>query len=257
MGCLHFAKKTFVMKDEKASESSRPRQNTMASLLSKPHFVFPTAFLLRAILVIYGLYQDAHSPMKYTDIDYFVFTDAAQFVSENRSPYARDTYRYTPLLAWILLPTTWDSSWFSFGKVLFAGGDMATGWLIAKILQDKVPPEKALKFACIWLLNPMVAQISTRGSSEGLLGVMVTALLWSVMRRKILVAGVLLGFAVHFKIYPFIYALSVFLWLDKEKSLTQRISSPSCIGVAAASFLTFMALNLAMYHLSVAPTNPK
>ena len=52
--------------------------------------------------------------------------------------------------------------------------------------------ERALKFACIWLLNPMVATISTRGSSEGLLGVIVMVILWAITRGYVKLAGAVL-----------------------------------------------------------------
>lgn len=36
--------------------------------------------LLRGGLILYSEYHDAHSVVKYTDIDYRVFTDAARFL---------------------------------------------------------------------------------------------------------------------------------------------------------------------------------
>lgn len=39
--------------------------------------VIGLAILLRALLIVYGAYQDAHSALKYTDVDYRVFSDAA------------------------------------------------------------------------------------------------------------------------------------------------------------------------------------
>ena len=227
--------------------------------------VFSAAVLLRAIFLVYGLLQDAYSPMKYTDIDYFVFTDAARFIARGRSPYARDTYRYTPLLAWLIYPTTWGGLWFSFGKVLFAIGDIVAGWMMFRILRSyhNMPQERALKFASIWLLNPMVATISTRGSSEGLLGVIVIALLWAVLAQRIAVAGLLLGFAVHFKIYPFIYAASIVWWMDEARAsrgqMTTIKGSSSTVTkvrqfptrdrllLAVYSLITFAGLNAAMY----------
>ena len=45
--------------------------------------------LLRVALIIYSEWHDAHSVVKYTDVDYRVFSDAARFVlnptSENRA----------------------------------------------------------------------------------------------------------------------------------------------------------------------------
>lgn len=229
-------------------------------IFARPWVVFSAAVGLRAGLLVYGLFQDAFSPLKYTDIDYYVFTDAARYSAKGQSPYTRDTYRYTPLLAWILHPTTWGPFWFSFGKALFALSDVVAGWLIWSVLRStrKMDSERALKFASIWLLNPMVAQISTRGSSEGLLCVMVVALLWAVLAKRIMLAGVLLGLAVHFKIYPFIYAASIVWWLDEGKDepltrfqdpafLISSLLNRSRVTLAMWSLITFASLNAAMY----------
>jgi len=40
------------------------------------------AGIVRLLLYAYGLWQDAAMTVKYTDIDYIVFTDAARFVSQ-------------------------------------------------------------------------------------------------------------------------------------------------------------------------------
>ncbi|KAF1934375.1 glycosyltransferase family 50 protein [Didymella exigua CBS 183.55] len=238
----------------------------LSGFFRSPLLVFTTASFLRAVFLLYGLWQDANSPMKYTDIDYFVFTDAARFISYGHSPYARDTYRYTPLLAWMIYPTTWPGTlWFSSGKSLFAIGDVVAGWMMYRILREYrgLEKERALKFASIWLLNPMVATISTRGSSEGLLGVFVTALLWAVLAKEMVLAGLLLGFAVHFKIYPFIYAASIVWWLDEtsvgrvSKSRTRGsvfaqllvFINSQRITIAIAGTVTFALLNIGMYQM--------
>ena len=228
----------------------------MHPLFTTPRLLL-AATLLRLVFLLYGLYQDAHSPVKYTDIDYLVFTDAARFVARGRSPYRRATYRYTPFLAWLLLPTTWTSApggptvWFSFGKLVFAVADVLAGWLMIRIVrlpasvapvaetgrltrkkaQQQSPPpplevdeQMALKYAAIWLLNPMVATISTRGSAEGLLAFLVLATLYALLRGRTVLAGALLGASVHFKIYPFIYAGTFLLYLQPSRlpTLLQR-----------------------------------
>ncbi|KAL8662923.1 MAG: hypothetical protein Q9168_008185, partial [Polycauliona sp. 1 TL-2023] len=258
----------------------------MSSSYFTPTRVFTTAIALRIIFLLYGLLQDAYSPFKYTDIDYMVFTDAARYVSQGLSPYERETYRYTPLLAWILIPTSWPGTfWFSFGKLLFAISDVVAGWFIFIILQAPTPErgamttERALKYACIWLLNPMVATVSTRGSSEGLLAVMVVALLWAVIRRRIVLAGILLGLSVHLKIYPFIYGASIVWSLESPPDFSPtskpvhknsaadtgpteqlffinpilRFFNVSRITFIISSLLTFISLNVLMYSIYSTP----
>ncbi|RWA12384.1 hypothetical protein EKO27_g2697 [Xylaria grammica] len=204
---------------------------TITALVSRPSPLFASAALLRVGMLLYGLWQDANTPVKYTDIDYLVFTDAARFTfaSSSGSPYERETYRYTPLLAWLLYPTTFPNAFcFSLGKVLFAAADLLAGYLIIQVLRRhmRMPLDRACRFAGIWLLNPMVAAISTRGSSEGLLGVLVTALLWAALEKRVALSGVLLGLGVHFKIYPFIYAPAVIWWMDEEHMATTAPATP-------------------------------
>lgn len=234
----------------------------LSQVFGSPFIIFPVSILLRAGLLVYGLYQDAHSNLKYTDIDYFVFTDAARAVSRGASPYTRATYRYTPLLAWILVPTSWsgkDGLWFHSGKALFAISDIVAGYLIYNLLQKQgLGREKALRFASAWLVNPMVANISTRGSSEGLLCALVIATLYAFETRRTIVAGLLLGLAVHFKIYPFIYGVSMFWALRSVpmpssnfrdlKSIT-TVFNRVRLEFVLSSLTSFMLLNLLMYSL--------
>ncbi|PNP85730.1 hypothetical protein FNYG_00786 [Fusarium nygamai] len=228
--------------------------------------LFTISLFLRLALLFYGLYQDAHSALKYTDIDYLVFTDASRFVAEGSSPYARDTYRYTPLLAWLLLPTVRFSA---FGKLVFAAADLLAGWLILRVLRRRGMDEAtAGGFSALWLWNPMVATISTRGSSEGLLGVLTMGLLWAVERRKLSLAAIILGLSVHFKIYPFIYAPAIVWWMDdarlgKETKAATRPSSyreavsnfftPDRLKFGLLSLITFMILNLIMFSIYETP----
>lgn len=177
------------------------------------HLCF-AACLIRILFLLYGEYQDAYFTVKYTDIDYVVFTDAARYITQGQSPYNRETYRYTPLLAIILTPNIY---WFkSFGKCLFASADILVGYLIHRILVMRGMSSKmALKYDALWLLNPFVCNISTRGNAESLLGVMVLGTLYLILNRRYFYSGCMVfGLSVHFKIYPVIYAVPLLFLLD-------------------------------------------
>lgn len=187
--------------------------------MSSTRFTFTNlcilATLLRVILLLYGEWQDANLTVKYTDVDYVVFTDAARHVTQGASPYDRATYRYTPLLAIILTPNIY--LFRSFGKCLFALADLVVGYLIHRILVLRgMPTRQALWLDALWLINPMVANISTRGNAESLLGVMVLGTLYLFLTRRFYQACVLFGLSVHFKIYPIIYAAPLLLLLDSR-----------------------------------------
>ena len=75
----------------------------MACCDIKQVLFFLGAFAIRVGLVFLADYMDkCEDTISYTDTDYDVFSDAATHVRNGfNSPYARKTYRYTPLVAYM------------------------------------------------------------------------------------------------------------------------------------------------------------
>lgn len=176
--------------------------------------------VLRIGFFLFGLYQDAFLPVKYTDIDYIVFSDAAKYVIEGNSPYLRETYRYTPLLSWLMIPNNY---WYHFGKLIFMICDLITGLLIIKVLKLKNVGNVPL-LSSLWLLNPMVITISTRGSAESVLTVMIMAFVYNLLKNNITSSAIWLGLSIHFKLYPIIYLPTSLLLLTKSWSIKGLIN---------------------------------
>ncbi|KAI0232658.1 GPI mannosyltransferase 1 [Massospora cicadina] len=164
--------------------------------------IFISAALLRIILLAYGEYQDANYEVKYTDIDYEVFTDSARYVTQRKSPYLRSTYRYTPLLAILLTPNIFIHK--SFGKLLFALADLVAGLIMKRLcsLRDVDPSLADKIIGASWLLNPFVANISTRGNAESLLIVVILGSFYALITGRFILGCVLYGFSVHLKNLP-------------------------------------------------------
>ena len=177
--------------------------------------VLATGLLLRLFLLVYGDWQDANFAVKFTDIDYQVFSDAARHVTEGHSPFLRPTYRYTPLLAVLLAPN--HLLFYSFGKTLFILCDVAAGCILSRTLQLKGVSERSrLISVSLWLLNPLTATVSARGNAESFLAVLVLSSLFFLLSKRLLLSAIAYGTAVHVKIYPIIYCLPVFLFLGRH-----------------------------------------
>lgn len=178
---------------------------------------FAVAATLRLLLICYARIHDVVFEVRFTDIDYTVFTDAAKYVVSGHSPYDRATYRYTPLIAWILTPSIFLEM-PEFGKLLFTAFDLVSALLVyAIVLQDtKGDEKKATISACIVLYNPLSAVVSARGNAESLLSMIVLWILYllgsdsNIGYRRWLTAAVIHGLAAHLKIYPLIYLPSIF-----------------------------------------------
>lgn len=145
------------------------------ALLIRLLLVFALPLLLDDGLLLKGV--------RYTDIDYDVFTDAALHVAHGRSPFDRHTYRYTPFLAQLLaLPLGYDVDggsgsnlggiWnviFSiryFGKILFCVADVICGYIIV-VLRRRQRRRRLLESEAATLThNTHSDMMTTRGLKD-------------------------------------------------------------------------------------------
>lgn len=95
------------------------------------NWVMSTAIAARVGLLAFGIFQDYFMDVKYTDMDYFVFTDAAARTLEGSTPYARHTFRYSPIIAYLMVPNL--LAFAEWGKLIFIAFDLLAGVLLEKL----------------------------------------------------------------------------------------------------------------------------
>ncbi|KAG2259477.1 hypothetical protein Bca52824_078771 [Brassica carinata] len=145
-------------------------------------------------------WQDAHLSSRFS------------LMASGESPYKRTTYRYSPLLALLLVPNSIIHR--SWGKFIFSASDLLVGLFIREIL-------KLRKVVCtvsvmVWLLNPFTFTIGTRGNCEPIVCAMILWIIFSLMKGNLSQAAFWYGLVVHFRVYPIIYALPIILVLDSK-----------------------------------------
>ena len=144
------------------------------------------------------------------------------YILQGKSPYSRDTYRYTPLVAVLLCPNVFVSD--LWGKALFCLCDVVTGYLIYEIqCKQGLSTKTSLFCAQLWLFNPLTLTVSSRGNAESIIATLVLSSFYLVSRentRLRLVGGILYGLSVHMKIYPITFALPLYLFLGNMRNKT-------------------------------------
>lgn len=204
--------------------------------------LFVLSLALRLALLAFGEWQDRHLAVKYTDVDYAVFTDASFSVAQGGSPYERATYRYPPLFAWLLLPGHFLQCSWLWGKCLFVAGDLAVGALQWSALRAQGLSDRASRLATsLFLLSPIAAVTSTRGSADSLACALALCALAGLLHGRPALGGLALGLAVHVRIYPIIYALPCALHLLLQQSPHNATASAAAARLAAFGALAALA----------------
>ncbi|CAM9743890.1 unnamed protein product [Hapterophycus canaliculatus] len=185
------------------------------SWLAKDKFVYPFALVTRIVLILFGEWQDRTLSIPYTDVDYQVISDAAQLIVAGDSPYGRATYRYSPLLAYLLVPNALlHRCW---GKMIFSLADLMVGKCLQSILtRNGLPSGLSLQYACLWLLNPLSINVSTRGSFDAVTSALVLGATSALLGGRIGWAAAAYGLVVHLRIYPIIYAPGFALYVARS-----------------------------------------
>lgn len=102
---------------------------------------------------------------------------------------------------------------YSFGKVLFSICDVLCGIVVYQIFKNEgIDSRNNLRFASLWIFNPYVIYLSTRGSADSLECLFVFLTLLLIQNSKIGLSAFIFGLSVHFKIYPIIYSLALFFY---------------------------------------------
>jgi len=189
-------------------------------------FFFSVAFMIRMVLIYVAQIIDSTSTTnKYTDTDYDVFSDAARHVAGGGSPYARHTYRYTPLAAYICLPNVWLHP--LAGKVIFCICDMVMGLIYWNFVDSQIAGAysetcNGFIFNAFYLFNPLIIAMSTRGSNDNIISMLVFIAMFLILKRKYVLAGFFYGLSVHFKIYPIIYSFVFYFFIDMDRAMIAK-----------------------------------
>lgn len=176
---------------------------------------------IRLILISYSNYHDKYFDVAYTDVDYKVFTDAARHVFSGQSPYKRHTYRYSPLIAYLMIPNIIIGK--EFGKILFSFFDILITIALKALVKKHTTSSNAEKLSTFsslfWLYNPLSIGISTRGNADSVPCFFIILSLLFLQTEtvkgliKYVFSGIFLGLSIHLRLYPLAFSFPMYLSL--------------------------------------------
>ena len=201
---------------------------------------------LRVVTIYIAHVVDSNSTnnVKFTDTDYDVFSDAAVHVANGNSPFARKTYRYTPLAAYICLVNPWVHPLAC--KFVFVAFDIFLAcimWDICELQLKKSQWTYTTKtiacFVSTLILNPLFFTMSCRGSNDQIIQALIFVSMYLLLRRWYILAGFFFGLAIHFKIYPIIFSFVFYFYIDCDHDLIASGGNPYRAIISKKGFFTW------------------
>lgn len=200
--------------------------------------------ILRLLMLAYSVFHDRYFRVKYTDIDYAIVVNAAKEMVKGGPIFGGTTFRYTPLLAVLMLPAVYIANFM--GKIILIAADLGAAIFCYRFLRFYATEKSSRRTVSIFILfNPVVLNVSTRGNSDMLLTLMSMYALLCFQEKKYYRSAAMLGFSIHFKIYPVIYVLPLMLGLyetfAEEKNFFRRLKlvSQKALYCGVISFFSF------------------
>eukprot|EP00760_Papus_ankaliazontas_P018895 PhM_4_TR17754/c0_g1_i1/m.54937/K05284/PIGM; phosphatidylinositol glycan, class M len=206
--------------------------------------VFIAALVIRIIMVHYSLLHDYIFDMNYTDIDYEVVNDGAAHMVKGGSPFDRETYRYSPLLALMLVPGHLLGIQLVFGKILFSLCDLAVGAVLIRALKHGGVYRFLPMYVAVYLLNPLNISVSTRGNGDCIAGLLIVGALLAFEMKKFTLSAVVFAAVVHLRIFPIMLAPMFLLVPHRAASIKQKLYFSVLSG---STYLVLTGLSYAAY----------
>ena len=136
---------------------------------------------------------------------------------------------------------------YSFGKLIFSLCDVLCGITMYQIFKSMgIETKTNLRYTSLWIFNPYVIYLSTRGSADSLECLLVFLTLLLILKDRIAFSALVFGASVHFKIYPIIYSLALFCYcFSKSWKKALRFTL-----ISATVFLSLEILFTAVYGVT-------
>lgn len=116
-----------------------------------------------ALIFFLSTYESVYNQeLSFTDIDYKVYSDATLY----DSPYDRHTYRYTPLISYLMRFNYHIHE--SIGKVFFALFDVVAMYFLHAIFKKSGNNHYADFAVKLYAYNPLFIALTARGSCESI-----------------------------------------------------------------------------------------